>query len=56
MIYVQDVKNEKSELRMLVKLLEKGESTIYMLLLDTNVVFGIGLVIWSSIANVDLLK
>ena len=35
------IKNELSELRMMVKLIEKGQSTMYMLLVGVIVVLGI---------------
>jgi len=40
-----NIKNELSKLRMLVKLIEKGQSTIYMLLVGIIVVLGIVLVV-----------
>jgi len=41
MIILTDIKNELPELTMLVKLIEKGQSAIYMLLVGIIVVLGI---------------
>jgi len=40
-----DIKNKLSELRMLVKLIEKGQSIMYMLLVGIIVVLGIVVII-----------
>uniref|UniRef100_A0A7C9D670 Uncharacterized protein n=1 Tax=Opuntia streptacantha TaxID=393608 RepID=A0A7C9D670_OPUST len=45
MMMLTDIKNELSELRMLVKLIEKGQSTIYMLLVGITVVLGIVVIV-----------
>ena len=45
MMMLTDIKNELSELRMLVKLIEKGQSTIYMLLVGIIVVLGIVVIV-----------
>ena len=40
-----EIKNELAELRMMVKLVEKGQSTMYMLLVGVIVVLGIVVVV-----------
>ena len=52
---LSEIKNELSELRMMVKLIEKGQSTMYMLLVGVIVVLGIVVIVRIAIANVHLL-
>ena len=40
-----EIKNELAELRMMVKLIEKGQSTMYMLLVGVIVVLGIVVIV-----------
>jgi len=40
-----DIKHELSELRMMVKFIEKGQSTMYMLLVGVIVVLGIMVIV-----------
>ena len=42
---LSEIKNELSELRMMVKLIEKGQSTMYMLLVGVIVVLGIVVIV-----------
>jgi len=52
---LSEIKNELWELRMMVKLIEKEQSTMYMLLVGVIVVLGIVVIVWIAIANVHLL-
>jgi len=45
LMMLTDIKNELSELRMLVKLIKKGQSTIYMSLVGVIVVLGIVVIV-----------
>ena len=55
MTMLTDIKNELSELRMLVKLIEKGQSTIYMMLVGVIVVLGIVVIVWIAIWPVNVM-
>jgi len=47
---------ELLELRMLVKLIDKGQSIVYMLLIGIIVALDIVMEVWSSLANVIDVK